>query len=178
MLEWWQMASRRTRTRRCPSGRAGGHSRRVPGADPAVWGVDAHHRWISQFPPEQQAAIRKAERAAAWGAHRRRCRGLHEHNKRVGAQLSAPVVGNLAKQAQSRGKPNSGGVPKQRARSVPGSCSTPSGKAARTRARKGFSQRAGSRRGLRTAHLFFHRGLGAEHGLARETERLVEFLSL
>jgi hypothetical protein len=56
-------------------------------------GVDQHHRWISQFPPEQQAQIRRAEKAAAWGAIAAGSIALHEHHKRVSAQLSASVMG-------------------------------------------------------------------------------------
>jgi hypothetical protein len=56
-------------------------------------GVDAHHHWISQHTPEQQAAIRKAERAAAWAGTAVAAVGLHEHNRRVGEKLSASVMG-------------------------------------------------------------------------------------
>lgn len=56
-------------------------------------GVDQHERWISQFPPEQQAAIRKAERAAAWGLTAAAAVALHESNKRMGEKLSASAIG-------------------------------------------------------------------------------------
>jgi hypothetical protein len=67
-------------------------------------GVDAHHRWISQHTPEQQAAIRKAERVAAWGAMAAGSVALHEHHKRRSAQLSASVIGS--KPASSLGNTN------------------------------------------------------------------------
>jgi hypothetical protein len=57
-------------------------------------GVDAHHHWISQHPPEQQAAIRKAERAAAWGAVAAGSVALHQYNKRAAARNAASVIGN------------------------------------------------------------------------------------
>jgi hypothetical protein len=56
-------------------------------------GVDAHHRWVSQHPREQQERIRQAERAAAWGAAAAGAVALHEHNKRRSAELAASVIG-------------------------------------------------------------------------------------
>ena len=56
-------------------------------------GVDAHNHWISQHTPEEQAAIRKAERVAARGAIAAGSVAMHEHHKRVSAQLSASAIG-------------------------------------------------------------------------------------
>lgn len=56
-------------------------------------GVDQHERWIKQHPTWQQAQIRRAEKAAAWGAVAAGSIALHEHHKRVSAQLSASVMG-------------------------------------------------------------------------------------
>jgi hypothetical protein len=55
--------------------------------------IEAHQKWLSQFTSGQQAAIRKAERTAAWGAMAVGSVALHEHNKRVSARLSASVIG-------------------------------------------------------------------------------------
>jgi hypothetical protein len=57
-------------------------------------GVDAHHRWISQFPPGQQEQIRRAEKAAPWGAAAAGAVALHEYNKRAAARNAASVIGN------------------------------------------------------------------------------------
>jgi hypothetical protein len=54
---------------------------------------DRHRAWLSQLPPGQQQAIRKAETAAAWGLAAAGAVALHEHNKRAGARLTASVVG-------------------------------------------------------------------------------------
>ena len=40
-----------------------------------------HREWISQFPPEQQERIRRAEKAAAWGALAAGEVAFHEHVK-------------------------------------------------------------------------------------------------
>ena len=52
-----------------------------------------HERWIGQYPATQQAQIRRAERAAAWGLTAAAAVALHESNKRMGAKLSASVIG-------------------------------------------------------------------------------------
>ena len=60
----------------------------------------AHERWISQYPAAQQAAIRRAEHAAAWGLTAAAAVALHEHNKRESARLAESVIhGSPAKQA-------------------------------------------------------------------------------
>lgn len=53
----------------------------------------AHQRWISHFPPGQQAAVRTAEKAAAWTATAAAAVALHEQHKRADAKLSASVIG-------------------------------------------------------------------------------------
>ena len=54
---------------------------------------EAHESWISQYSPEKQAQIRKAERAAIWAGTAAAAVALHESNKRMGEKLSASVTG-------------------------------------------------------------------------------------
>jgi hypothetical protein len=54
---------------------------------------EAHESWISQYSPEQQAQIRKAERAAIWAGTAAAAVALHASNKRTGEKLSASVIG-------------------------------------------------------------------------------------
>jgi divalent metal cation (Fe/Co/Zn/Cd) transporter len=62
--------------------------RRSPGTQP-----EQHYCWISQFPHEQETAIRTAENAATWGLTTAAAVALHEHHKRTGGRLSASVTG-------------------------------------------------------------------------------------
>lgn len=58
-----------------------------------------HRQWISQFPPEQQERIRKAERAAAWGALAVGEAAFHEHVRHSREQQAAQYQ---AREAASR----------------------------------------------------------------------------
>ena len=63
----------------------------------------AHARWLAQFPPEQQERIRKAERAAAWGAMAVGELAFHEHVRhsktRHAAQYQARTAASRARSA-------------------------------------------------------------------------------
>jgi Na+-transporting methylmalonyl-CoA/oxaloacetate decarboxylase gamma subunit len=62
----------------------------------------AHARWLAQHTPEQQAQIRKAERAALWAGTAVAAVALHEHNKHTREATIAAAQANRADYATQR----------------------------------------------------------------------------
>jgi hypothetical protein len=66
-------------------------------------GRERHASWLAQFPPEQQGAIRRAEKAALWAGAAVGAVALHEHNKRTRqATIAAGQVNRADYAAQRR----------------------------------------------------------------------------
>ena len=55
-------------------------------------GTRQHRAWLAQFPPEQQAAIIRAEKAAAWAATAAAAVAMHRRHRKTQARLADQVI--------------------------------------------------------------------------------------